>query len=162
MPSSEGENMDCRQRFIEEYLRERKATLQKEWLTTKSWIKRLKKHTRTEEMIRLIVVDSKFNEEWLDRIKELFSEQDSTPRYIEKLLLDMDTNLKKQNNRSFFLLLYGALITATFKLFGLDFSIVLVLFGFLIAGERLIVDETVGALEELKLLVKYAQKEYME
>ncbi|MDI4637518.1 MULTISPECIES: hypothetical protein [Halomonadaceae] len=120
-----------------------------------SCIKRLKNRTRAKELRRLVAVDSRLNEKWLEEFQVVFSGQESVSASPDKALLTIDTHMKKQNSRSFFLVVYGALIAATFKLIGIDLSILLVFLGFLLAGERLIVNETIGALEELKLMVEH-------
>lgn len=146
--------MDWFKEIYESYLSERKQFLKDEWFTGKSWIGRLINSSRATEMSRLIIAEAQFNQRWFDTIEEKINEQENKQRSAKEALRLIETHIKKQNSRSFFLVVFGILLVGVFKFFGADFTILLVAFAFLLAGERLIVNETVSALEELKLMIE--------
>lgn len=146
--------MDWFNEIYEKYLSERKKFLKNEWLTGKSWLARLCSSSRTREESRIIKLEADFNQEWFELIKSKLNEQDNKQMSVKETLRLIETHIKKQNSRSFFLVVFGALLVGVFKLFGVDFTVILVAFAFLLAGERLIINETVSALEELKLMIE--------
>ena len=146
--------MDWFSEIYEKYLNERKKFLKNEWLTEKSWLARLRSSSRTKEMSRIIQLEAKFNQKWFDLIKEKINEQENKQLSAKEALRLIETHIQKQNSRSFFLVIFGALLVGAFKLLGVDFTVILVAFAFLFAGERLIVNETISALKELQLMIE--------
>lgn len=139
--------------LIKDYCEERTVLLKNEWFTFESWRKRLFKSTRSSEIARLIGVESSLNLRWKEKVGAALNKQENKSDSIKQVLLLIDTHIKKQNNRSFFLVTIGTLLAAVFKFFGADFTTILVIFAFFLASERLIVNETVISLEEIRLII---------
>ena len=146
--------MDWFNEIYERYLSERKKFLKTEWLTGRSWLARLCNSSRTREMSRIIKLEAEFNQEWFELIGSKLNEQNNKQLSAKEALRLIETNIKKQNSRSFFLVVFGVSLVGVFEIFGFDFTVILVAFSCLIAAERLIVNETVSALEELKVMIE--------
>jgi len=149
--------MELLEEIFKKYIEEKKAFLDNEWFTFKSWRKRFLPCNRASEVSRLIGAEAEFNKKWVNNIEDIINKQVNKKNSVKEAILLIDTHIKKQNSRSFFLVLLGVFLASVsaFFLSVVVGAFVVVVFSCLFIYERLIVNEIVTALEELKLMIDF-------
>ncbi|MBZ2189033.1 hypothetical protein K8B33_07985 [Alcanivorax sp. JB21] len=146
--------------FIKDYLGDRNLFMREKWLNVASYIRRLRKSTRKDEVLSLLEAELAFNNRWADKTRSKLESKKLDASAKSRFYLVLDTHAKKHRERTVFLVVYGALVAVVLKLLLPDAYVAfyLVFVAFLLAFERIFSGNVIAALEELKSIVDSTNK----
>ena len=134
--------------------------MREKWLNAASYIRRLRKSTRENEVLGLLEAELAFNNKWTEKAKAKIESKKLDASAKSKFCLVLDTHAKKHKERATFLVIYGALVAVVLKLLLPDayLAFYLVFVAVIVAFERIFSGNVTVALEELKSIVNTASK----
>jgi hypothetical protein len=158
--STEGLLLAWVERYIKDYIEERRQLLRSRWLTPPSWFNRSKESTKYEEIELLLNIENEFNLKWVKHIRHAVVKYRVKPEDIDNAKLLIDTHISKHQERDLTLIIMGVIFAVSLRSIGGDymlgiFSVIAAVF---IGYERQFGSATKNSLEEFKAILELATK----
>lgn len=123
----------------------------------KSFYLRTTRKTSGSEIGRLMTLESKFNNTWIEKVSEIFEKNNLTKEDSDKSKLNIDTLIKKHKSRSFSLVALSAILGLIVGSISSQLAplIIIAIAMIIFVGERLYLNDYIDSLEELKQIIDY-------